>query len=152
MTKRAAITGHTCELGQTFSDLLTQRGYTVHGFSRSTGYDLRDYSQVSRMLEQVSSYDVFVNLAKPDYTQAQILYRLVRETNVTIINIGSSIVNNDPFWTDPKLLEYRTQKLALQNAFEALVDIVRQKLIMVHLDHVADQSSVLASMLDAHNL
>lgn len=130
--KTAAITGHTCQLGKDFSQALEKRGYHVSGYSRSTGYDLRDYSCVTKMLEQIKDFDCFVNIAHPDYVQAQILYRLVREhpkNSSTIVNIGSSVVRLNPGWTDTHLLEYQTQKTALYSACELLQPISSCKLI-----------------------
>jgi predicted glycoside hydrolase/deacetylase ChbG (UPF0249 family) len=151
--KRAAVTGPNSVLGQSFCKLLTQRGYQVHTFSRSSGFDLRDYSAVSKMLEHVTGFDVFVNLAKPDYAQAQILYRLAREwTTGTVINIGSSAVNSFPGWSDTYLLEYLTQKIALQHAFEMLCPQSKCHLIMLHPEHLDNTDDYVESVLTGHDL
>ena len=134
--KRAAITGHTSGLGASFYRLLDKHGYKVYGFSRSNGYDLRDYSQVSRMLDEIKGFDLFVNNAKPEYSQAQIVYRLAREWSGTLLSIGSRAVISPPPWTDTFLLEYLTQKTALVHAHQVLEPIANCRLLIVHPQHL----------------
>ena len=134
--KRAAITGHTSGLGASFYQLLGEHGYEVHGFSRSNGFDLRDYCQVSRILEQVKGFDLFINNAKPDYTQSQIVYRLARGWSGTLLSIGSYAVIDTPPWTDTFLLEYLTQKTALVHAHQVLTPISKCRLLLVHPRHL----------------
>jgi hypothetical protein len=138
---KAAITGHTTGLGNSFFRSLIRRGYETVGFSRSNGYDLRDYSRVSDMLEHVQGFDLFINNAKPDYAQSQILYRLARSWNHgTIISIGSHAVIEDPGWNDTFLLEYLTQKTALCHAHDVLVELAGCRMIIVHPKHLGDQT------------
>lgn len=138
---KIAITGHTSGLGQSLYNECIARGHTVSGFSRSTGYDLRDYSQVGLMLEQVKDFDLFINNAKADYIQAQILYRLARQwTSGTIVSIGSGILDVAPAWTDTFLLEYFTQKVALQHAHSVLAPVVTIKLILLNPAHLGDST------------
>jgi hypothetical protein len=142
MIKRAAITGHTSGLGYCFFETLKNQGYQVHGFSRSNGYDLRDYSCVTKMIEKIQDFDLFVNNAKPDYAQSQILYRLCRSWNHgTIVSIGSQAIIDHPGWTDLYLLEYLTQKVALAHAHQELSKISSCRLELIHpahLDHGID--------------
>lgn len=139
MIKRAAVTGHTSGLGKSWYQSLTNHGYTVTGFSRSTGYDLRDYSQVTAMLNEIKHFDLFINNAKPDYAQSQILYRLVREWDQgTIVSIGSSATQHELKWTDLYLLEYLTQKIALCHAHKVLEPLSSCRLILIHPDHLDD--------------
>jgi len=139
MIKRAAVTGHTSGLGASFYKLLSKAGYEVHGFSRSNGYDLRDYSCVGSMLLKTQGFDLFINNAKPDYAQSQIIYRLVREwTSGTAISIGSYATIKSPEWNDTFLLEYLTQKSALVHAHKVLEPVAKCKLIIVHPRHLTD--------------
>ena len=141
MIKRAAVTGHTTGLGNSFFRLLRDCGYQVHGFSRTNGYDLRDYSRVTDMLEQINGFDLFINNAKPDYTQSQIVYRLSREwTNGTVISIGSQAAIQNPGWTDTFLMEYVTQKIALCHAHESLQSVAGCQLIIVHPAHLGEDT------------
>jgi hypothetical protein len=130
--KTAAITGHTSGLGKLILKYLELRGYTVTGFSLSSGHDLRDYSCVTTVLEIVKNFDFFVNCAKPDYTQAQILYRLMGSGfKGRILNIGSPVVHKIPTnWTDITLLEYATQKTALWHAHQTLSKFYTDQLIL----------------------
>ena len=135
---KAAVTGHTTGLGNSFFRSLSKHGYETVGFSRSNGYDLRDYARVSDMLEHIQGFDLFINNAKPDYAQAQIVYRLARDWNGTLLSIGSSVVLEQPAWTDTFLLEYITQKIALAHAHQVLEPYSKCKLILVHPKHIVD--------------
>jgi len=138
---KAAITGHTTGLGNSFFRLLGKHGYDTFGFSRSNGYDLRDYAKVSDMLAQVQGFDLFINNAKPDYAQSQILYRLARSWNHgVIISIGSRAVIQDPGWSDTFLLEYLTQKIALCHTHDVLSNLSACRMIIVHPKHLGDQT------------
>lgn len=134
---KIAITGHTERLGKAFFNELSLLGHDVQGFSRRSGYDLRDYSKVSLMLAQIKEFDVFINNAKPDFAQSQILYRLVRQwNNKTIINIGSGALETTPNWTDTFLLEYLTQKSALQHAVNVLSKMSTCNIILLNPPHI----------------
>lgn len=138
---KIAITGHTSGLGKSFYDELSDRGHTVAGFSRTNGYDLRDYCKVGLMLDNIADFDIFINNAKPDYVQSQILYRLVRTwTKGTIISIGSQAIITPPAWTDTYLLEYLTQKTALMHANTVLSPVVGCKLILLNPTHLGDNT------------
>lgn len=138
---KIAITGHTRGLGQGFYSECVRRGHTVTGFSLSTGCDLRDYSQVGSMIDSIENYDLFINNAKPDYAQTQILYRLVRSwKHGTIVSIGSQVIESMPDWTDSFLLEYVTQKMALSHAHNVLSKISNCKLILLNPSHLDDNT------------
>lgn len=141
--KLAAVTGHTSGLGKRIKDYLEHHDYKVHGYSKSTGHDLRDYSIVTDVLDQVRSFDLFVNCAKPDYVQSQVLYRLMKsDFKGTILNIGSPVVHHMPPWTDLGLLEYVTQKTALFHAHQTLSKMYAGKMIMWEPQHVDCQEYV----------
>lgn len=151
---KIAITGHTTGLGKSFYDELIRRGHHVEGFSRTNGYDLRVYSRVSAMLDKIVDFNVFINNAKPDYAQSQILYRLTQLwNNGMIISIGSMAIINDPQWTDSNLLEYLTQKTALAHAHSMISRISQCQLILLnpaHLDN--DTLPYVQTELDSLNL
>ena len=153
MKKQAAITGHTSGLGNSFYILLRQQGYEVHGFSRTNNYDLRNYSHVSRMLDEVRDFDLFINNAKPDYAQVQIVYRLVREWQKgTILSIGSNAVVDTPVWSDTFLLEYLTQKTALTHAHKVLQPIAKCRLLIEHPRHLENTDAYVAQLITELNL
>ena len=137
--KRAAVTGHTQRLGRAFYELLQQKGYQVKGFSRSNGYDIRDYAVVSRIIDETKGYDLFVNSAKPDFAQTQILYRLARSRSITnVLSIGSAAVTDPPEWTDLHLLEYLTQKIALDHAHRVCKASGQINSMLVNPVHLGD--------------
>jgi putative NADH-flavin reductase len=151
---KIAITGHTARLGQAFSVELQRRGHTVTGFSRSNGYDLRDYSCVGKMLDEIKDYDVFINNAKPDYAQSQILYRLVQQWDTGIIvNIGTDALESTPDWTDIFLLEYLTQKTALAHACRVLSSVSKCNIILLNPAHLDNNcTEYVKKQLDLLNL
>lgn len=150
---KIAITGHTARLGKDFFDELQRRGHTVTGFSRSNGYDLRDYSCVGKMLDKIKDYDVFINNAKPDYAQTQILYRLVQQWDTgLIVNIGTKALESPPEWTDIFLLEYLTQKTALAHACQVLANISKCNIVLLNLAHLENSSDYVKEQLDLLNL
>jgi hypothetical protein len=152
MIKKIAITGHTSGLGKSFFDLLTQQGHHVVGFSKSNGYDIRDYSIVSKIINEINDFDLFINNAKPDYTQSQIVYRLAREWSGTVLSIGSTVVVNPPNWTDTFLLEYVTQKIALAHAHQVLEKIAKCNLVLVHPTHIQDFQQCALNILESVTL
>lgn len=153
MIKRAAVTGHTTGLGNSWYRLLNNHGYTVKGFSRSTGYDLRDYSHVTQMLSDINGFDLFINNAKPDYSQSQILYRLAREwSRGTIVSIGSLATVHDPKWSDTFLLEYLTQKTALCHAHQVLEPLSSCRMILVHPGHLDNTDQLVEEIIENLNL
>jgi len=152
MIKKVAVTGHTSGLGQSFFDLLTQQGHHVVGFSRSNGYDLRDYSVVSKIIQEINGFDLFINNAKPDYAQTQIVYRLSRTWNGTVLSIGSMVVVDPPKWTDTFLLEYVTQKTALAHAHQVLEPVAKCKLMLVHPAHIQDTQQCALNILESFAL
>jgi NAD(P)-dependent dehydrogenase (short-subunit alcohol dehydrogenase family) len=124
---KIAITGHTKGLGLEFKKVFEAGGHEVIGFSRSTGYDLRDWSKMQKMLDQVDSCNIFINVAKPDFVQTTVLYELWKrwkKQDKTIINIGSGItytpVLPQDLFNDPDMDFYRTAKVSLNQAAEQL--------------------------------
>lgn len=121
-----SITGHTSPLGRHLVQKYQSQGHQVLGLSRTTGYDFGDWYQIHRAIQDSDGYDLFVNLAKPDYCQSRFIYALARawEKNrgpKAVISIGSQIIDSklDPT-VDIGVLEYRTQKIALQDAHRQL--------------------------------
>ena len=146
---KIAITGHTSGLGKSFYHECINRGHTVQGFSRSNGYDLRDYSKVGKMIDKIQDFDLFINNAKPDYAQTQILYRLVRSSTCNmIVNIGSKVIESPPNWTDTFLLEYFTQKIALAHAVQVLSAVSKSQLILINPEHLDDTDIFAKRQLD----
>jgi NAD(P)-dependent dehydrogenase (short-subunit alcohol dehydrogenase family) len=120
---KIAITGHSRGLGAEFKKIYESKGHTVIGFSRTNGYDLRDWSKMQSMIDQIQEYDIFVSCAKPDFVQTTILYELWKKwkgQDKLIINI-SSILTYFPtcpsnLFSDTQMDLYRTSKLSLNEA------------------------------------
>jgi hypothetical protein len=82
---------------------------------------------MKKMLEQLADYDMFINVAKPDFVQTTILYELWKcwkNQQRTIINIGSGIatmpVCPKNLFDDPSMDIYRTAKISLNEASRQL--------------------------------
>lgn len=122
-------------------------GHTVLGFSRSNGYDLRDWSIMQKMINQIQDYDIFINVAKPDFVQTTILYELWKvwkNQHKTIINISSGITYSPvcpkPLFDDPAMDAYRTAKISLNEASSQLsYRSTWPKIILVNPSHLYSQ-------------
>jgi hypothetical protein len=149
--KKIAITGHSKGLGTEFYKRYLEMGYTVSGFSRSNGYDLRDWSLMQKMITQIQDYDIFINIAKPDFVQTTILYELWkvwRNQHKTIINIGSGVTYSPVcpknLFDDPDMDFYRTAKISLNEASAQLAyKSTWPKIILVNPSHLYSQPPTL---------
>lgn len=89
---KIAITGHTKGLGLEFAKCLELRGHQIQGFSRSNGYDLRNWAKMQKMLSEIADFDMLISCAKPDYVQTVLLYEAFKAWKglpKTILNISS---------------------------------------------------------------
>jgi hypothetical protein len=87
-----AITGHTNGIGKTFSELPEVKDNFI-GFSKSTGYNIEDVEDRSKIIEESIDCDVFINNAYASYYQTDLLYELHKkwkDSNKVIVNIGSN--------------------------------------------------------------
>ena len=146
---KIAITGHSQGLGAEFKKVYESKGHRVSGFSRSNGYDLRDWSKMQSMIDQIQDYDLFINCAKPDFVQTTILYELWKSwkgQDKHIINI-SSILTYFPtcppdLFSDPQMDLYRTAKLSLNEASSQLMfKHPLPKIILVKPSHLYSNPS-----------
>lgn len=124
---RIAITGHSKGLGAEFKSHYESLGHTVLGFSRRNGYDLRNWSKLQSMLEQINDCDMLISCAKPDFVQTTLLYeiyKLWQGQDKTIVNISSALTyiptNPPSLFDDPMMDLYRTSKLSLNEACSQL--------------------------------
>lgn len=124
---KIAITGHSRGLGAEISKRYTELGHQVFGFSRSNGYDLRNWDHMQRMLDQIEQCDWFFNVAKPDFVQTTILYELWKRwqnQNKFIVNISSGVstmpVLPATLFNDANMDLYRTAKVSLNEACKQL--------------------------------
>lgn len=137
-----AITGHTSGLGKAMFEFFSNRGHQVNGYSRQTGFDLRDWSSLQQLLDLTDSCDLIISNAKPDFFQTVLLYEFARREkfDAKIISIGSSIINVDvPNTLDVGINLYKTQKLALRDAHQQLTARYADlKSLLIHPGHLYD--------------
>lgn len=142
---KVAVTGHTSGLGQALLTHYTRSGHQVQGFSRSNGFDLRDWSKLQKFLDSTQDFDFIVSNAKPDFSQTILLYEWAKRPKRahTMISIGSMIIetilDKD---CDIGINLYKTQKISLQNAHQQLTakypDLCS---ILIHPAHLYDKDS-----------
>lgn len=120
---KIAITGHSAGIGKSFANLLEQRGHDIIGLSKRNGYNIR---VIPRIVDNVVDCDMFINNAQAGYSQTELLYQVWRQwqgQREKIIWVISTLMTHAP--TNPAITglddiamsEYRTQKVALEEAF-----------------------------------
>jgi short-subunit dehydrogenase len=117
---KTAITGHTSGIGQRLYDRLSPNAI---GFSRGTGYDIDNKEDRRRIIRESKDCDVFINSAGSNFAQTYLLIELFnawKDTNKTIINIGSRVAEIKLPASRLELLEYQAQKLILKNMVNEL--------------------------------
>lgn len=122
-----AITGHTSGIGKEFYNFYLKKGYTVTGFSRSTGFDITNQIDRYKIIELSKNADLFINNAtawnKDDFAQVELLFNLWESWKYQhkhIVNIGSSLTMRWSKGDARTSMSYRTAKIALENACEFL--------------------------------
>jgi hypothetical protein len=102
-----SITGHTKGLGNYIFKSLSEN-HNVVGLSTSNGYDINDTNTI---IDLIKDSEVFINNAYFKDCQSilfESLFNIWKDTNKLIININSSIVNENTI--DDSLLEYHSYK------------------------------------------
>lgn len=109
------ITGHTKGIGKAIAEMLTKKGYSVTGISRSTGNDISNI-KITEFLEGV---DVFINNAYETKHQTRLLVDAIdywqKDSNKLIININSKMtmlpINQDHLddWTKSYIQDKKEQ-------------------------------------------
>ena len=110
-----AITGHTRGIGKRAFERLTPN---VIGFSKSTGYDITNFADRRRIIDESSNCDIFINNATEGFGQTLLFLELLeawKDTDKTIINVGSRIAEV-LILPEPQqhLLKYQAEKLILK--------------------------------------
>ena len=129
-----AITGHTRGIGQGLAQAFAQRGETVVGFSRSTGWDITAANTTQRMLEEVSRQNCHTLIlnAHAGFVQTNQLYaafNLWKDfSDKTIIVLGSYASHNI---ARKRVYPYAVQKAALDSAANQLHKLGRCRIINV---------------------
>ena len=122
---RIGITGHSDFLGKGLFDFLG-KNHEVIGFSRSNGYDLKNYKNI---LTDVLDLDVFINNTYHPSLQQKIfeeLFDLWKDKDKTIFNVLTSAIFNNGSFDD-----YRENKLNLQKSSLRLINSNLDKKVRV---------------------
>lgn len=122
---KIGITGHSDSLGKGLFDFL-RKNHEVIGFSRSNGYDLKNYKNI---LTDVVDLDVFINNTYHPNLQQKIfeeLFDLWKEKDKTIFNVLTSAIFNNGSFDD-----YRESKLNLQTSALKLINSNLDKKVRV---------------------
>lgn len=110
---KIGITGHTSGIGKR---IFERTSPNCIGFSKSTGYDITDYADRSKIIYEARDCDVFINNAHDGFGQTLLLIELFKEwkyQNKMIINVGSRIAEMSAAPGDD-LLHYQAQKIILK--------------------------------------
>lgn len=125
---KIGITGHSDFLGKGLFDFLS-KNHEVIGFSRSNGYDLKNYEKI---LDDVKDMDVFINNTYHAEYQQKIfeeLFEKWKDKDKTIFNILTSAIFNNG-----SIEDYRENKLRLQkSSLEKINSNLDKKVRIVNL-------------------
>lgn len=117
---KIAITGHSQGIGKC---LFQKMSPNIIGFSRSNGYDINNKEDRRRIIQQSKDCDIFINNAESNFAQTYMLIDLFKEwkdTDKTIINVGSRISEIKLPESRLELLEYQAQKMTLKTMVNQL--------------------------------
>jgi hypothetical protein len=113
---KIAITGHSAGIGQALAKQYENRGHEIVGLSRRNGYNIRSIPKVAGMIDPC---DMFINNAQVGFAQTELLFEICRRwrnlPNKHIINVSTMMTLN-PILMEANMLEYKTQKQALEQA------------------------------------
>ena len=119
---RIAITGHSAGIGQAFAKIYKEQGHEVVGLSRRNGFNIRN---ISKLLGEIESCDIFVNNAQIGFAQTELLFAVHQAwqgvPNKQIISI-STLMTSLPSSCIQGLdmLHYHVQKTTLEEAVRQL--------------------------------
>ena len=109
-----AVTGHTAGIGKALFEKLSP---DCLGFSLSSGYNITKKQDRLKIIDAVRDCDVFINSATDGMGQTLLLTDLFyewKDTNKTIINVGSRIAEFTTAMWERKMLSYQAEKLILK--------------------------------------
>jgi short-subunit dehydrogenase len=124
---KIAITGHTKGIGLGLKQYY-ERNYTVVGFSRTNGYNIKDYK---RIVQESLDCDIFINNAYCENYQTLLLeelYNYWQDQEKIIVNIGT--FQTEYHWGDHYTV-FQTNKFLLKNKFKQLANVHNQKIKLV---------------------
>jgi hypothetical protein len=111
------LTGHTKGLGKTLVEYFS-KNFEIKGFSRSSGYDIKNPFDRKKIIKECIDYNIFINLAHNYYHQTDLLFEFFKSwqgQKKLIINISSIVVDDDSWGLDRfDHIEYKNQKICLE--------------------------------------
>jgi hypothetical protein len=123
-----AITGHTQGIGKRAFERLSPNAI---GFSKSTGYDITNFLDRKRIIDESADCDIFINNAPAGFGQTLLFLELFdawRHRNKTIINVGSRIADLGMLPKDRYyLINYQAEKLILKEMSKRVLGICKVK-------------------------
>lgn len=123
-----AITGHTRGIGKRAFERLRPN---IIGFSRSTGYDITNFSDRKRIIQESSDCNLFINNATDGFGQTLLfleLFEAWRYCNKTVINVGSRIAEVSVLPTQHQdKIKYQAEKLILKEMSQRVAGICKVK-------------------------
>jgi putative NADH-flavin reductase len=123
---KIAITGHTAGIGQSFANILQNRGHEIVGLSKRHGDNIRN---TPKIVEKIIACDLFINNAQAGYAQTELLYAVWQawqdQPGKHIWCIGTMMTQipvelDVPGYSDIDMSQYRNQKIALDDAIAQL--------------------------------
>lgn len=139
MTRKIALTGHTKGLGESLYKYFTDKGDSVKGFSRSTGYELP--AATLTIVEEAKDCDIFIVNTNVD--QAKLLHEMFnawRNEQKTIVVMGSRITDYSPWVLPEDLKGYYADKLDLDRLCKNLRRISKScRVILLRPGHFSTE-------------
>jgi NAD(P)-dependent dehydrogenase (short-subunit alcohol dehydrogenase family) len=139
---KIAITGHSAGIGQALAKVYLNKGHEIVGLSRRNGYNIRSIPKILAMIEPC---DMFINNAQAGFAQTELLYKVCEawqgktDKRIMVISTMSTLCPVSPL-PGLGMDEYRTQKIALEEATRQLAHInVGPKFTLVKPGSVATQ-------------
>lgn len=119
---KIAITGHSAGIGQALAKVYSNYGHEIVGLSRRNGYNIRSLPKVA---DQIEPCDLFINNAQVGYAQTELLFEMykrwkgIKGKQIILISSMMTCLPVSPL-PGIDMTEYRTQKIALEEAFRQL--------------------------------
>ena len=142
-----AITGHTYGIGQRAYQRLSPN---IIGFARSTGYDITNANDRSRIVAESLDCDVFINNANFGFGSTHMLIEIARAwadlPEKKIINVGSKIAEVILPRTEMSAakhnLHYQAQKASLKATHYNLLPLVKCQMTYRWFNYVGTESII----------
>jgi len=142
---KIAITGHTSGIGKAFAEYLYDRGHEIVGLSKRHGNNIRN---TPKIVEQIVDCDMFINNAQAGFSQTELFLAVADQWSENrdkmIWNISTAMTQDQVIFKVPglstrELVEYRTQKRALEDAVNSMRDESKCRIVIIRPGSVATE-------------